>query len=69
MRERFRIGDVIDGDEFDLVITERGTENISADATEAIDANLYCHLIVQTSSVFVDELHTSTAAVTNECLN
>ena len=43
MRERFRIGNVIDGDEFDILITERGAENISADATEAIDANLYCH--------------------------
>src|ERR1041384_2626062 len=47
MREGFRISDVIDSDEFNVVVAERGPENISADTTEAIDANLYCHLIVR----------------------
>ena len=37
-------GEVVDGDEFDVGIAERGAEDIASDAAEAVDANLDCHV-------------------------
>ena len=37
-------GEVVDGDELDVGIADRGTEDVATDAAEAVDAYLYCHL-------------------------
>ena len=43
VRESFRVGDVIDGDELDVLIVERSAHNVATDAAEAVDANLNGH--------------------------
>ena len=42
--ERGGGGEVVDGDEFDVRVAERGAENVASDAAEAVDANLDCHV-------------------------
>src|SRR5437667_521428 len=43
VRESLRVGDVVDGDELDVLIVERSTHNVATDAAEAVDANLNGH--------------------------
>ncbi len=43
MRESFRVGDVVDGDELDVLVVKRGAHNVATDAAEAVDANLNGH--------------------------
>ena len=39
MRERLRIGDVVDGDEVERLVTEAGAQDVAADAPEPVDAD------------------------------
>jgi hypothetical protein len=39
-----RTGQIVDGDKIDLGIAERGPQNIAANAAEAVDTNLNCHM-------------------------
>jgi hypothetical protein len=43
VRQCVRIGEVVYGDELDVVTVEARTDNISANAAEAIDAYSYRH--------------------------
>jgi hypothetical protein len=43
MRESFRVGNIVHGDEFDVAVAERRSKNISADTTETVDANFDRH--------------------------
>ena len=42
--QRCRAGQVVDGDKINLGIAERGAKNVAANAAEAVDANLNCHV-------------------------
>ncbi len=37
------LGDVVDGDELDVLVVKRGAHNVATDAAEAVDANLNGH--------------------------
>src|SRR6266446_1130085 len=43
VRESFRVGDVVDGDELDVLVVKRGAHYVATDAAEAVDANLDGH--------------------------
>src|SRR5438552_7204309 len=43
VRERVRVGDVVDGDELNVSIVERGAHDVATNAAEAVDANLNGH--------------------------
>jgi hypothetical protein len=43
MGQSFGIGEIVDGDEVDILIRERGAENVASDTSESIDANFYSH--------------------------
>ena len=43
MRQRLRIGKIVDRHEFQIRVIERGAQNVAADASEAVDANFDCH--------------------------
>ena len=43
MRQRLGIGEVVDRNEFQVLVGERGAENVAADAPEAIDTYFDCH--------------------------
>src|SRR5262249_15677519 len=43
MGERFRIGEIVKGHEFNVIAMEAGAYNISSDAAEAVDSNFDCH--------------------------
>ena len=44
--QRCRAGQVVDGDKFDFGIAKRGAQNVAANAAEAVDANLNCHVLI-----------------------
>jgi hypothetical protein len=43
MRERLRARQVVDRDEVDVLVAERGAHDIPADAAEPVDPDPYCH--------------------------
>ena len=43
VREHVGGGEVVDGDDLGALVTEHLTERQTADATKAVDSNLYCH--------------------------
>jgi hypothetical protein len=45
VRQRFGISYVIDCDEVDVLVAERRTEDVSADATKPINANFHRHAL------------------------
>ena len=47
VRERFGIGDVIDGDELNVLVVERGAHDVASDAAEAVDADLNGHYFLR----------------------
>src|SRR6267154_1522646 len=49
MSESFRVGHVVDGDELDFFVVERGAHDITADAAEAVDAYLDGHTFLRWS--------------------
>ena len=42
--QRCRAGEVIYGNKIDFFIAKRGAQNVAANAAEAVDANLNCHV-------------------------
>jgi hypothetical protein len=44
--EGCRTGQIIDRDKIDLGIAKRGAENVPANAAEAVDTNLNCHVFL-----------------------
>ena len=44
MRQRFRIGEVVDRHEVEVLVGERGAKNIAADAAETVNAYFDCHV-------------------------
>jgi hypothetical protein len=44
--QRRRAGQVVDGNKIDLRIAKRGAQNVAANAAEAVDTNLNCHVCV-----------------------
>ena len=42
--QRCRAGQVVDGDKIDFGVAKRGAQNVAANAAEAVDTNLYCHV-------------------------
>src|SRR6266404_1595541 len=45
--ERLGIGDVIDGDELNVLVVERGAHDVASDAAEAVDADLNGHYFLR----------------------
>jgi len=43
VREGLGVGDVVDGDELDVLVVERGAHDVPSDAAEAVDADLDGH--------------------------
>ena len=43
MGERMRAGDVVDGDEIDVLGAQCGAHDVATDPTEAVDPDLYRH--------------------------
>jgi hypothetical protein len=43
VRQRLGVGQVVDRHEFQILVLERGPQNIAADAPKAVDAYLDCH--------------------------
>jgi hypothetical protein len=43
VREGLGVGYVVDGDELDVLVVERGAHNVPSDAAEAVDADLDGH--------------------------
>src|ERR1019366_7156696 len=41
--QRFGIGEIVYGDEVEVLVRERGAENIASDASKSINANFYGH--------------------------
>ena len=41
--KRFRVGEVIDCNKFEVLIIDRGPQYVAADAAKAVDADLDCH--------------------------
>ena len=44
MGQSFRVRQIVDRDEFQIFVVERRPQHIAPDASESIDANLYCHV-------------------------
>ena len=44
MGERLGISEIVDGDEFQAGIVQRGAKNIAANATKTVNANFNCHM-------------------------
>jgi hypothetical protein len=44
MRERSGVGQIVNGDEVDVRITDSRAINVSPDTTKSIDSNLHRHL-------------------------
>ena len=44
IREHVGRGEVVDGDDLGALVTEHLAEGQTADATEAVDSNLNCHV-------------------------
>src|SRR5258708_1916837 len=47
VRESLRVRDVVDGDELNVLIVERGAHDVAADAAEAVDAYLDGHYFLR----------------------
>jgi hypothetical protein len=47
MSQRFGIGDVIDGYDFDIAIVERSASNVPTDAAKTVDAYFHRHAASQ----------------------
>jgi len=65
VRERLGIGDVIDGDELNVLVVERGAHDVASDAAEAVDADLNGHYFLRwwvTRMAAVKERVTTAAA-------
>jgi hypothetical protein len=43
MGQGFGIGEIVNRDEIEVAIGERGAQQVAADSSEAIDANFDCH--------------------------
>jgi len=43
MSESLGIGEIVDRDEFEVLVGERGANDIAPDAAETINANFDCH--------------------------
>ena len=43
MCQRLCIGNIVDPDEVDVLVAQRGAKNIAADAAKSIDAYFDCH--------------------------
>src|ERR1700688_3507108 len=43
MREGRRVGDIVDGDDFDFFLSQRRAEEHPADSAESVNPNLYRH--------------------------
>jgi len=43
MRERMRTREIVDGDEIDILVAERGPHDVPPDAPESIDPDPYSH--------------------------
>jgi hypothetical protein len=43
MSEGLGIGEIVDGDEVEVLIGERGAKNVASDASKSINANFYGH--------------------------
>src|SRR5208337_537564 len=41
-----RAGQVVDGNKINLRISKCGAQNVAANAAEAVDSNLYCHVLI-----------------------
>src|SRR5208337_3865436 len=42
--QRRRAGQIVDGDKLDIFVAKRGAQNVAANAAEAVNSNLYCHV-------------------------
>ena len=42
--QRLRIGEIVDGDEVQVLVGERGAENVTSNASKTINADFYCHV-------------------------
>ena len=51
MSERGRVGDIVDGDELDLGISQRSTENIAPNSSKTVDAYFNFHEFFLLSSI------------------
>ncbi len=47
VREGLRVGDVVDGDELDVLVVKRGAHDVATDAAEAVDADLNGHYFLR----------------------
>jgi hypothetical protein len=43
MGERFRIGEIVDRHELNVLVGERGANNVAPDASKTINGNFYRH--------------------------
>ena len=43
VRERCRAGQIVDGDEVDVLVAQRRAHDVAADSTEPVDTYTYCH--------------------------
>jgi hypothetical protein len=43
MCKRRGVGEVVDRDEIDVLVAERGPHDVAADAPEPVDADFHCH--------------------------
>src|ERR1051325_1313450 len=55
MRQRFRVGDIVNRHELDIFIAQSAPEDIPANSTETIDAYSHCHLNEASSYRCVDD--------------
>ena len=44
MRQRLRVREVVDGDDFDVFVAQRGTQYVAPDTAKAVDTHLDCHV-------------------------
>ncbi len=49
VRESLGVGDVVNGDELNVLVVERGAHDVAADTAEAVDANLDGHYFLRWS--------------------
>src|SRR6266851_3720323 len=63
VRESLRVGDVVNGDELNVLVVERGAHDVATDAAEAVDANLDGH----SSSDGVSEIAAAEKRMTAAC--
>ena len=44
MGQGFGVGEIVNGNEFDIFVIERSAKNVSPDASESVDSYFNCHL-------------------------